>query len=881
MGKPKKTGATGSKSAGPKTPDRKPVGKHEHPLGEAASPETPDSYTHVKSPSSPLRAAEASPTQKSPPRVETVETVEDEDDDDDESHREAAAPREKKVSSTTSTAKKPLTVETVEGEDDDSDDGVRKEENLSGIDEALTDDELTYASASSEFGPPNLQNLIQMTPSLCRVACRVTTRSGAKVGAYCGKKIQDCKVHAGPRLNGAFRVAPGYLKSVPAKRGFQGHGLASGPNYTESDMTKFLQEEQEETERFVEVINTDPDRSSELEDLVTDLLPQVSFDPKVQVLGGRQTSTKKNDSKVEKLRKILAANTKSDLNKAVPPLQFGLISTTGRRWVTGNAQKANAAFDLTGSRIQGVFHTQEEAHQWKAAGDPPAPDPPSSSSEDESSESDSDSEPQSCHRKTQSKKSMPSKRNKKKLEKTRQKTAHRKNNVENTSPDLREELQDIKQQLADCQTKLRGKQKGRKPRDSSESGSDDSSDPSSSSSSNSDPSSTDTMSSDEDSLHSHGVQCRCHECRRTKKRQRKKERTRKHKNRTKKGKRCYCIEDTAKYRLEDTSKGTKDKVFGLSINGTKIDKEIAPADLKTKEQSEFYNAAVDVTSLPGGWNPQKGKGLQDEILFNESQKVASLAATILAASTKVRSNMEIRNTSYNSLTRHSMGRIKDRDGLFEFVGKLAKSRESAFQQQDNLIQQFMYARHYDEAFTTEYLQNGLLPRLIRLTFENFYELANAIRQLAFDHPNWDAGPSKAMLEHHADKIWNIREMAITRKQLILQTYVYLRDAQAKGFYHESMSEALWRRLEDVSKPLPKGSAGGAGGTPAETKCGHCGTKELHRLVNKPGQKRYCPVKSLTEANKAKEAAKWVVEQKLADPEKDTQEVIAAAIEQFK
>jgi hypothetical protein len=47
---------------------------------------------------------------------------------------------------------------------------------------------------------------------------------------------------------------------------------------------------------------------------------------------------------------------------------------------------------------------------------------------------------------------------------------------------------------------------------------------------------------------------------------------------------------------------------------------------------------------------------------------------------------------------------------------------------------------------------------VQLTFENFYDLANAIQQLAFDHPVWDQGPAKAMLVHHSKKIWNIREM---------------------------------------------------------------------------------------------------------------------------
>jgi hypothetical protein len=49
-------------------------------------------------------------------------------------------------------------------------------------------------------------------------------------------------------------------------------------------------------------------------------------------------------------------------------------------------------------------------------------------------------------------------------------------------------------------------------------------------------------------------------------------------------------------------------------------------------------------------------------------------------------------------------------------------------------------------------------------------------------------------------------------------------------------------------------------------------KELHRLANVPGQRGLCPVKILLTKQKpnakAKEAAKWVAEQKHEDPSKD-------------
>jgi hypothetical protein len=40
------------------------------------------------------------------------------------------------------------------------------------------------------------------------------------------------------------------------------------------------------------------------------------------------------------------------------------------------------------------------------------------------------------------------------------------------------------------------------------------------------------------------------------------------------------------------------------------------------------------------------------------------------------------------------------------------------------------------------------------------------------------------------KLLEIRRFVVSQKQLILQMYAYLRDAQIKEFYHESMAGAL-------------------------------------------------------------------------------------------
>jgi hypothetical protein len=48
------------------------------------------------------------------------------------------------------------------------------------------------------------------------------------------------------------------------------------------------------------------------------------------------------------------------------------------------------------------------------------------------------------------------------------------------------------------------------------------------------------------------------------------------------------------------------QVYGMSIDGLKIDEEVAPNSMRPSDCGLMYTAAVDVTSLPGGWNANKG-----------------------------------------------------------------------------------------------------------------------------------------------------------------------------------------------------------------------------------------------------------------------------------
>jgi hypothetical protein len=208
---------------------------------------------------------------------------------------------------------------------------------------------------------------------------------------------------------------------------------------------------------------------------------------------------------------------------------------------------------------------------------------------------------------------------------------------------------------------------------------------------------------------------------------------------------------------------------------------------------------------------------------------------------------------------------------------VGKSERPAFEQQENALQVFMLPRNYDEETTNEYTQNGFLPRLTGASFRYYMNLLSMIRQLAYDHPAfWDKGPAKAMLDFHSNRLLQIRQNALTRKALILQTYTYLRDANPKSFYHESMMESLWDRLArltvnpgggeggGVQGTGTPGAGGGGGGGGAKPRCSHCRSIRLHELMRVRPAKLCCPVKELS-SKKAREVAKEAIESWNRDP----------------
>ena len=132
---------------------------------------------------------------------------------------------------------------------EDEEDHLTEGEDLSERDEGLgsTSEGDSSCGDDSQFaGPPNLQRLVRFGQEHCRCPCRLKNKDGVKVASICGKKAKDCQLHAKRRLGAdSYQYAVGSYPPVPVARGFTGHGLASGPYYTDARIRAFQAEEKE------------------------------------------------------------------------------------------------------------------------------------------------------------------------------------------------------------------------------------------------------------------------------------------------------------------------------------------------------------------------------------------------------------------------------------------------------------------------------------------------------------------------------------------------------------------------------------------------------------------------------------------------------------
>ena len=142
------------------------------------------------------------------------------------------------------------------------------------------------------------------------------------------------------------------------------------------------------------------------------------------------------------------------------------------------------------------------------------------------------------------------------------------------------------------------------------------------------------------------------------------------------------------------------------------------------------------------------------------------------------------------------------------------------------------------AFSHDVIKDSLyeydiLPKISRETFRFFRGLIVRVQKLVHDVDTWgggwDGSLARSMFDHHAEQLYEIRQYASSRKQLLLKTYIYLCDASQEGFYSISLSEkqgvAYSKATFALSSPTKPLKA-------TDNRCGHCNSVDLHIMFGK-------------------------------------------------
>jgi hypothetical protein len=749
----------------------------------------------------------------------------------------------------------------------------------SDLDAEMGGDDETDSNYDSEDVEqlPEVSSLIFLETHHCRAPTQVKSTNGTKISCACGKLGTECGRH---KDREGYRCNPGYYVGMSNPfRGFKGHGKI-GIYYTKEQYSELRRQENTEMEVLVA---SQRDEISDGDEEAAELSREarVSFEDSDEIIEAEDSSIDQLVRTPEEIRASLEATTggrrktrrksstsaKANEDSSDHDLYYAFIDPSGRRWILQDADQVRLCLDTNwkGLKLHKVFVTLAQAIAWKSQVTSPeedaldfsnvavklVPQNPPFRNVDRLRRGGPPSKPASSR-------SKPKPKNK-----GGRSSSSGSDDDSDYSPSSSSSSSNKsdKKKKASHDGRKRSSKKGKRHQKHR-----DDSDPSSS-----DSSSSSSSESDSDST----VERRKPRRRRRGKTARKKKRSKKRS--TKRGR-------LGQFSGPDPSTGDKEHIYELAIDGTEIDDEAGPPDLRTKDVSELFNAATDITSIPGMLGANLSLEETSEDVRNTTEMAATLVATAMGKTPRMHDSM------WSSIKRHSMVQIKDKASLFSFVKAVGKDKEAAFKKQSSAIRILMYRRHYSKDSIDSYLQNGFLPIISRETFRCYFALLQAVRQLTYDHGTWEGGPGKAMLDYHSIRLLQVRRHALSRKMLILETYVYLRDASAKSFYHESMTEQLWELMADLSTQQASmmdahpGAASdtipGAPGKEGTPRCSHCRNTSLHKLLEVQPTKKVCFFIDLSQA-KARKAAGEALADLKENPDKNLKEICRAVLVKHK
>jgi hypothetical protein len=321
----------------------------------------------------------------------------------------------------------------------------------------------------------------------------------------------------------------------------------------------------------------------------------------------------------------------------------------------------------------------------------------------------------------------------------------------------------------------------------------------------------------------------------------------------------------------DASVGKDDEIFGqsLEIQSEVID-FLCPKGVTLDVQEELMESATDVCALPG-----KLKG------DDASSTMEALGATLSDMNSRNarRKNTIPRETQWQTSNRNALGRIKTYQNLLDFVGEFGKQRQQVLKNMRGRMTDSLFHSGWDIEEANLFYQAGLLPNVMRLTMEHYWELLSHLRNIATEHlEDWEAAFTH--VSHHSEKLRVIRDNAATRNQMLFQNYVYLRDAVANEFHSSSLTGKFTKTIQDQIRSLrtTMEEAQALGTRLKDLKNPHYSCAHCHSEIHEGGQKA-CPLAKI-KVHRARTLAKALAARIEEDPD-NAESIIKQAVLQEK
>jgi hypothetical protein len=288
----------------------------------------------------------------------------------------------------------------------------------------------------------------------------------------------------------------------------------------------------------------------------------------------------------------------------------------------------------------------------------------------------------------------------------------------------------------------------------------------------------------------------------------------------------------------DPSTGNDSQIFGIDVmDQGALDLALGPDDLPGKDMLGLYERMMDVTALPETAPGRTGDtDVESEGGINEAVEISALALYSANGSNEGRPKRAVlfQARRYNALVK-----IGNEQGLLNMADEVHGAYLRNEKAQMKQVQSFMFRRGYTTEAISWYVSYGALPRLIERTADHYKQLLVVIVSAARQYRDrkWESSYANTMLAHHGKHLGYIREGSETYRDLILGSYIYLRDAASKKFQDESFNQVLWRRVDQSIPHDEETDTDLSLSKQPKPQCSHC----RHRILHTGGALN-CPLK---------------------------------------